>query len=72
MARAYGIEEELRRVAAPAARRVPGPVDAEAVALAGPDAGDVAVPAEGGALGEVGAALAARLVEEAELDPHGD
>ena len=47
-----GIEEELRRVAALPRARSPRPVDPEAVALTGPDPGDVAVPAEGGHLGE--------------------
>ena len=46
-------------------------MDAEAVALARADVGQVAVPAEGGDLGQLDPGLLARLVEQAELDPLG-
>ena len=67
-----GVEQQLGRVAAEAALGLVGAVDAEAVALAGPDAVDVAVPAEVGVLGElVGGGRAALEVEEHQLDPLG-
>ena len=45
------------------------PVHAVAVALAGPDAGHVAVPVEGGALGHLHPHLPGAVREQAELDP---
>ena len=64
----------MRIAAVPALGRV-GSVDAEAVEGAGRDLGDVAVPGEAGAAGEIEAAdLAARVggVIEADLDAGGD
>ena len=65
------IDQELRRVEAPPRRGVVRPVHAVAVVLAGPDAGQVAVPAERGALLHLDPLLGAVLVEQAQLDPFG-
>ena len=67
-----GVQEQLVRVAAPPGPRVPGPVDAVAVALARSDAGQVAVPAVAGHLRQVDAALPTIVVEEAQLDAFRD
>ncbi len=67
-----GIDEELGGVEAVAFLGLPRAVDAEAVALAGADVAEEAVPDEGGALAQVDAVgLLAGLVEEAELDAGG-
>src|SRR5581483_33661 len=65
------IEQQLVRVPAAAARRVPGPVNPEAVALAGLDAGQVAVPDVEGGFGQRDPALATGVVEKAQLDALG-
>jgi hypothetical protein len=62
-----GVEQQLVRVAAVSLARVPGAVHAEAVALARPYVGQVAVPAVGVDLGQRDALLLAVRVEEAEL-----
>ena len=67
-----GVEQQLGRVAAVAVLGRVGAVDAEAVALARADVGEVAVPAEGRRLGQVDARLGAVLVEQAQLDALGD
>ena len=67
-----GVEQELGRVAAVAACRLPGAVHPEAVALSRDDRREVAVPAVPADLREVDAGFAARLVEQAELDAGGD
>jgi hypothetical protein len=63
------IDEQLRRIAAVPLRRLPWTVDAKTVTLARADTGQVAVPAERGALRQVDARFTALLVEETELDP---
>ena len=65
------VDEQLVRVETVPARRVVRPVDAVAVALSRPDAGDVAVPVVRGVVGELDACLGAVLVEQAELDALG-
>ena len=65
------IEQQLVRIAAHASRGIPGAVDAVAVALAGADAGQVAVPGVAGSLGQIDARLVSGLVEEAQLHPLG-
>jgi len=71
-----GVEEELRGVAAVAARRLVGAVDAEAVALSGLHAGEIAVPDEAVDLGHgdalLGEGAVGGLVDETELDGLGD
>src|SRR6185312_4091451 len=67
-----GIEKELRGIAALPLRRHPGPMDAKAVALAGHDVGQIAVPAEAGDLGKLDPGLLLLGVEEAEFDAYGD
>jgi hypothetical protein len=62
------IDEQLVRVEAVALVGRVGAVDAEAVALPGPDAGQVAVPLQDGALGERDALLVVVVVEQAQLD----
>ena len=62
------VDQELRRVEAPAGLRIVGAVDAVAVTLAGADPREVAVPVERGALAELDAFLDAALAEEAQLD----
>ena len=52
--------------------RVVRAVHAVAVALAGLDAGQVAVPDEAVDLGQLDAGLGALVVDEAQLDPLGD
>src|SRR5690606_9794076 len=66
------VEEQLGRVAAVPLRRVVGPVDAVAVALAGLRGAEVAVPDVPVDLGEVDAGLGAVVVVEAQLHPLGD
>ena len=56
-----GVDEKLGRVEAQAPGRVPGPVDAVAVALSGHHAGDVAVPHVAVDLGEGQAGLGAPM-----------
>jgi hypothetical protein len=63
-----GVEQELRRVAPDAPRRVVRAVDAIPVALSGLDAGEEAVPDEAVDLREGDAGLLAALADEAELD----
>ena len=65
------IDQQLRGVEAPPVSRVVRAVDAVAVPLPGPDAGQVAVPVERRPLVDVDALLAAVLVEQAELDALG-
>src|SRR5206468_3771351 len=65
-----GIDQQLGRVEAMALIGRVRAVDAVAVALAGPDAGQVAVPVEGGALSDLGAFLGVAL-EQAQLDALG-
>ena len=67
-----GVEQQLGRVAAMAGGRLVGAVDPEAVALARAHVGQVAVPAEGGHLGERDALLGSVVVEQAQLDAGGD
>jgi hypothetical protein len=66
-----GVEQQLGGVEAEAPRRVEGPVDAEAVALARPHPGDVAVPGVGGDLGQAQAPLDPGLVEQGQVDGVG-
>ena len=63
------VDQQLVRVEAVAGARVVRAVDAVAVALAGADAGQVDVPVERGALGELDALLGVVVVEQAQLDP---
>ena len=63
-----GVEQQLRGVEAMAVLGRVRAVDAEAVALPGADAGEVAVPVEGRALRQLEAALGAVGVEQAQLD----
>ena len=65
------VEQQLGRVAALPGGRVVGPVHPVAVALAGADAGQVAVPDEPVHLAQVDPALVAVVVEQAQLDPLG-
>ena len=51
--------------------RIPWPVDPKPVALAGPDAGDVAVMDVSGPLGQPHPLLVAVVVEQAEIDGRG-
>jgi hypothetical protein len=67
-----GVEQQLGRVAAVPLGRLVGPVDAEAVALARPDPGQVRVPDERVALGDLHPRLLAVGVEQAQLDAVGD
>ena len=67
-----GVEQQLGRVAAVPVVGLVRAVDPEAVALAGPDIGQVAVPAQRGDLGEGDALLVALVVEQAEVDAGGD
>ncbi len=67
-----GVEQELGRVAAQPLRGVVGAVDAVAVALAGLQVGQVAVPHERVDLEHRDPGLLARVVEEAQLDLLGD
>ena len=67
-----GVQQQLLRIAAHPRRRVPRAVHAIAVALAGADAGHVAVPGMTVHLRQVQATLAAGLVEQAQLDALGD
>src|SRR5690606_29183363 len=53
-------------------QRIPRTVDAESVPLAGPDAGQVAMPAERGPLRQLDPGLAPLIVEETEIVPLGD
>ena len=62
------VEQQLVRVEPQAARRVPRAVRPEAVALARPDPGQVAVPDVEGALRQRVPGLAAGVVEQAQLD----
>ena len=62
------IEQQLVRIAALAARRIPRAVHAEAVALPGLHAGHVAVPAERARLRQIERAARAVLVEQTQLD----
>ena len=62
------VDQELVRVEPVAVLGRPGAVDAIAVALAGPDARQVAVPVERRALDERDAVSFALVVEQAELD----
>jgi hypothetical protein len=73
------VEQQLGRVRPQPPRRVARPVHPEAVALARPDAREVAVPDEtiylgqlDARLGQSPAALATRVVEQAELHTLGD
>jgi len=65
------IDQELRRVAAHAPRRIPGAVHAVAVALAGLDPRQIAVPVRSAALDQLHAAFAAVGLEQTELDALG-
>ncbi len=65
------VEQQLRRVPAGARPRVPAAVHPEAVAGAGQDARQVAVPGLEVLLGEAVPALPAALVEQAEVDRLG-
>ena len=65
------IEQQLRRVAAMPLGRSEWPVDAVAVALARPDAREVAVPPRSRPLGEANPCLSPDVIEEAQLDPLG-
>ena len=67
-----GVEQKLGGVAAQPLGRVPGAVDAVAVALTGLHGRQVAVPDQGVDLGHLDPGLRAVLVEEAQLDPLGD
>ena len=66
------IEQELGRIAAIAARRLPRSMNAIAVALPGHDAGHVAVPAEGAGLRKIQSPLVPGLVEQAQLHTRRD
>src|SRR5262249_7078469 len=66
-----GVDEQLGWVAAQSLRGFPGPVNAVAIALAGVDPRQVAVPDVAGALREWKPLLVAGAVEEAELDLGG-
>ena len=66
------VEEQLRRVAPQARRRIPRPVYAVAVALARHHARKVGVPAEGVDLVQPYPGLGAVVVEQAQLDSLGD
>ena len=65
------VDQELARVEAVPFLGSPPPVDPVGVALSGPDAGQVAVPVEGGALGHRHARLVVGVVVEAEVDTPG-
>ncbi len=65
------VEQQLGGVAPVAAGGVVRAVDAEAVALPGHDPGQVAVPDQGLALGQVVTGLLAVVVEQAQLDALG-
>ena len=67
-----GIDQELGGIAALALARKPRTVDPIAVALAGLDPGQVAVPHRAGSLGQEDARLDVVRVEETELDGVGD
>ena len=66
------IEQQLVRIAAHAASRIPRAVHAKAISLAGCQAGDIAVPAEGPRLGQVHPPLVAGVVEETQLHARRD
>src|SRR5690606_9440480 len=66
------VEEQLRRVAAVAGRRVPGAVHPVAVALPGADAGEVAVPHEAVGLGQRDGAVPPLVVDQDQVDALGD
>src|SRR5207245_3307480 len=66
------IEQQLVPVAALSLRRVVWAVHAEAVPLAGSDAGRVSVPGEAGDLRQVDAGLFSSVVEETQLDLFGE
>src|SRR5262249_44995177 len=68
---AVRVEQQLARVEPRAGRRVVRAVDAVAIALAGPDARQVAVPVVGRAVGHLDPLLPLVGVEEAELDALG-
>jgi hypothetical protein len=67
------IDEQLCGIAPVSLRRVPRPVDAEAVPLARPDVGQVEMPAMRCPFRQVHARRRPpRLVEQAQLDPFSD
>ena len=68
---AAGVEQQLGRVEAVSLRRVPGPVDAIAVAQARPGIGigEPAVPDIAAARGHIDAPLIALVVKHAEFHP---
>ena len=66
-----GVDQKLGRVEAMAAFRVVRPVDAVGVPLARPDVRQVAMPVEGGPLGQRESRLDVVGVEETELDSLG-
>ena len=63
-----GVDQQLVRVEAVTRARIVRTVDAVPVALPGPDAGNVAMPVERRALGQLDTPLAIVVVEQAELD----
>ncbi len=65
------VDQELVRVEAVPALRVVGPMDAVAVALAGTDTGQIAVPVERGALDDLDALLVVVGVVQAQLHALG-
>ena len=66
------VEQQLRGIAPLPGRRIPRSVDPKAVALAGLDAGQVALPHERITLLEIEPRLPARVVEQAHLDRISD
>ena len=66
---AAGIEQQLCRIETVPLRRVPGAVDAVAVAQTWPDIGEPAVPDIAAACGQVDSPLIALLVKHAEFHP---
>ncbi len=67
-----GVEQQLRGIAALPLLGSPGSVHAVGIALAWPDAGQVAVPDVASVLGKLDPLLVAALVEEAKVDAGGD
>ena len=66
------VEQQLARVTARTACRIPGSVHAVAIALAGADPGQVSVPHIPGPLGQVQAFLVTALVEQTQLHAFRD
>src|SRR4030095_10785352 len=66
------IEQELGWITAMSFFRLPWPVDSKAVALAGPEIGQIAMPAKTGYLWQIETCLVPLFVEQAKFHSLGD